>query len=178
MKTEMKLDCKACRSNMADLLLDSEYAATYAELSAHLTDCAGCRTELEELRATMAFLDEYAAPEPSPYFDTRLHARLREVQAKSPEGFFSRWKSFLLFSTGRKFQPAIAAALALVLVLGGGGTFWQMYDGHTNTSQHVPVASATVNDLTILDNNAQAEQQMGQLLDISDTDDSGSTPTS
>jgi hypothetical protein len=37
--------------------------------------------------------------------------------------------------------------------------------------------SATVNDLKILDNNAQAYQQMDQLLDPAANDDSGDPPT-
>ena len=33
------------------------------------------------MRATMALLDTWKAPEPSPYFMTRLGARLREERA-------------------------------------------------------------------------------------------------
>jgi hypothetical protein len=178
MNTEMKLDtdCKTCRSHMADLLLDANYAASHAELSSHLQTCTDCRTELNELRATFALLDEYAAPEPSPYFDSKLYARLREVQAEQPEGLWARVRSFLIFSTGRSFQPAVAAALALVLVAGGGGTFWQMRYAHNGAASPTTEASATVNDLTVLDNNAQAEQQMSQLLDQSGSEDEDTPP--
>jgi hypothetical protein len=55
----------------------------------------------------MALLDEWQAPEPSPYFDTRLHARLREEQAKQP----ASWWAWLR-------RPALAGALALVAVVG------------------------------------------------------------
>jgi hypothetical protein len=168
MDKKMKLDCKTCRSHMADLLLDPDFAERKAEYAAHLDACAGCRGELSELRATFALLDDYTAPEPSFYFDSKLHARLREVQAEAPEGFFERLRSFLLFSTGRTFQPAMAAALMLVLVLGGGGTFWQMHGTQQSQQTH---PSAVVNDLNVLDNNAQAEQQMGQLLDQSGSED-------
>jgi hypothetical protein len=182
MNTEMKLDtdCKTCRSHMADLLLDANYAASHAELSSHLATCTDCRTELNELHATFALLDEYAAPEPSPYFDSKLHARLREVQTEVPEGLWSRMRSFLLFSTGRSFQPAVATALALVLVAGGGGTFWQLRYANNNAASPMINASntsAAVNDLTVLDNNAQAEQQMGQLLDQSGSEDDDTPPT-
>ena len=34
----------------------------------------------------MALLDEWQAPEPSPYFDVRLQARLREEMAKPARG--------------------------------------------------------------------------------------------
>jgi hypothetical protein len=49
-----------------------------------LTECAGCREELAELRATMALLDTWEAPEPSPYFLSKLDARMREERATAP----------------------------------------------------------------------------------------------
>ena len=56
------------------------------------------------MRRTMALLDEWQAPEPSPYFDSRLRARLREVAAEP--------RSWLAWLRG----PAIAFALALLMV--------------------------------------------------------------
>jgi len=178
MNTVMKhTDCKTCRAHLPDLLLDQDYAAAHAELTGHLETCSTCRTELNELRATFALLDDFAAPAPSPYFDTRLHARLREAQQAQPEGLWERMRSFLTFSTGRSFQPAMAGALALVLLVGGGGTFVQMQNVH-GAPPATAASSATVNDLKVLDNNAQAEQQMGQLLDESGSEDEDAPPTS
>jgi len=51
------------------------------EVSKHIESCAGCAGKLNEFRQTMAVLDEWQVPEPSPYFDTRLRARLREEAA-------------------------------------------------------------------------------------------------
>jgi len=179
MNTAMKLDtdCKACRSHLPDLLLDEAYTASHPELARHLASCAECRTELTELRSTFALLDEFAAPEPSPYFDSKLHARLREAVASEPEGLWERMRSFLLFSTGRSFQPAVATTLALVLLIGGSGTFLQLRNPHGNPAE-AAVPSATVNDFNVLDNNAQAEQQMGQLLDQSGSEDEDTPPAS
>jgi hypothetical protein len=56
----------------------------------------------------MALLDQWEAPEPGPYFDTRLGARLREEMARPALG----WLPWL----GR---PALAASLAALLVAGG-----------------------------------------------------------
>jgi anti-sigma factor RsiW len=173
MKTEMT--CKTCRTYLPDLLLDEEFAASRPEVAIHLAACADCGTELNELRATFALLDEYTAPEPSPYFDSRLHARLREAQAAEPESLWERVKSFVSFSTGRSFQPALAGALVLVLALGGGGTFLGVHGLHNASVAAAP--SATVNDLKVLDNNDQAEQQMGQLLDQSGSEDGDVSPT-
>ena len=54
------------------------------EIKAHLDSCAECAGKLEAFRQTMSLLDEWQAPEPSPYFDVRLNARLREeMEAQS-----------------------------------------------------------------------------------------------
>jgi hypothetical protein len=174
MKNEMdlKTDCLTCRTHLADLLLDESYVSAHPEVAEHMADCVECRTELEELQSTFTLLDTWTAPEPSAYFDAKLHALLRDAQASAPEGLWDRMRSFLLFSTGRRLRPAMAGALAFVLVLGGGGTFVGLYQ-HPAVAAH---ASPTVNDLKILDNNAQALQQMDQLLDSSD-DDSGPPTT-
>jgi predicted anti-sigma-YlaC factor YlaD len=174
MKNEMdlKTDCRTCRTHLADLLLDESYVSAHPEVAEHMAACAECRTELEELQSTFALLDTWTAPEPSAYFDVKLRALLREAQASAPEGLWDRMRSFLLFSTGRHLRPAMAGALAFVLVLGGGGTFVGLYQ-HPVVATH---ASPTVNDLKILDNNAQTLQQMDQLLDSSD-DDSGPPTT-
>ena len=165
MVTDMTMtNCKDCRSHLPDLLLDDSYVTKHPEFKEHLAACAECRTELAELRSTFALLDEWKAPEISPYFDSKLQARLREAVAAPPEGLFARLRSFMLFSTGRQLRPAMAGALAFVLLIGG-GTFANFY--HAANSLPPVADSATVNDLKILDNNVQAEQQMDQLLDDS-----------
>ena len=179
MNNDMKLktDCKTCQSQLPDLLLDEKFPAAKPALAAHLDACAACRTELNELRATFALLDEYVTPEPSAYFDSKLHARLREAQAAQPESLWERMRSYLLFSTGRSFQPAVAGALALVLVLGGGGTFVGLHNLPA-AEPNAAASSATINDLKVLDNNVQAEKQMNQLLDVSGSEDEDNSPAS
>ena len=119
----------------------------------------------------MDMLEEWKAPEPSPYFDQKMAVRMREEQAKAPAGFFERLREYVLLSTGRQFRPALTGGLAMALLLGGGG-----YAGVTVlTQQHQQVqASAAVNDLQILDRNEQAIQQMDQLLDDDGTGSDGS----
>ena len=166
--TNNMMNCKTCRTHLPELLLDETYAAKHAALPAHLAACSECASELAALRSTMNVLDEWTAPEISPYFDSKLHARLREAVQAEPEGLWERTRSFLLFSTGRTLRPALAGALAFAMLIGGGS--------FTLLLQH-PAASATVNDLKILDNNAQAIQQMDQLLDESPAADEGAPPT-
>lgn len=168
--------CKDCHSHLPDLLLDDAYITAHPELKMHLLACAACRAELTELRSTFALLGEWKAPEVSPYFDSKLHARLREAVAAPPEGLWERMRSYFLFSTGRQVRPALAGALAFVLLIGG-GTFANFY--HAANSLPPVSDSATVNDLKILDNNVQAEQQMDQLLDDSaaGANDNAAVPT-
>jgi hypothetical protein len=169
MTENTNISCKAAEQRLPDLLLDP--ASVPAAVEAHVASCAVCKGELGSLIATFEALDAWTAPEPSPYFDTRMHALIREAQAAKPEGFFERARSFLLFSTGRQLRPMVAGALALVLVVSGGS----FLGFHGLPGSHPAQVSATVNDLKVLDNNAQAIQQMDQLLD--DSDDQDTPPT-
>jgi predicted anti-sigma-YlaC factor YlaD len=82
-------------------------AAASPEVNDHLRSCAACTGTLAEFRKTMALLDEWQAPEPSPYFDVRLQARLREEAARQPAGWWA-WAR----------RPALAISLAVVMVAG------------------------------------------------------------
>jgi anti-sigma factor RsiW len=163
------MNCRNCQSALPDLLLDPA-AGSRDAVREHLASCAACEKELKSLKATLALLDSWQAPEPSPYFDQKLAIRLREEQALAPAGWFERLKSRLLFNTGRQFRPALAGALALILLVGG-GTFADLSTfSHPSTE-----ASATVQDLQILDKNDQAFQTMDQLLQDDGSTDDGTT---
>ena len=79
------MTCKEMRERMPDLAFGG--TSVSGEMEAHVRSCSECAGKLEEIRKTMALLDEWQAPEPSPYFDTRLQARLREEKAKAPAGW-------------------------------------------------------------------------------------------
>lgn len=146
--------------------------ARIAAARAHIAVCAACAQELGSFEATFALLDSWQAPAVSPYFDQKLAVRLREVQAAPPAGWFERLSTRLLLNTGRQFRPALAGVMALLLIVGGGTV------GISTLPHSHPVqASATVNDLQILDKNDQAIQQMDQLLQEGATDkDNATTP--
>jgi hypothetical protein len=167
------MNCKDCQSVFLDLLLEPG-APGHAAAQSHIRSCAECLQEFKSLEATFTLLDAWKAPEPSPYFDQKLAVRLREEQALEPAGWFERLKSRLLFNTGRQFRPALAGALALALVVGG-GTFANV----SGLLQSKPQASATVLDLQILDKNDEALQTMDQLLqDVNSGDDTNTPPSS
>ncbi len=160
------MNCKDCQSVFLDLLLDPGAPAN-APARSHVASCTKCKQEFESLEATFTLLDAWKAPEPSPYFDQKLAVRLREEQSQAPAGWFERLKSRLLFNTGRQLRPALAGALALVLVVGGG-----TFAGVSGLLDTRPQTSATVQDLQILDRNDQALQTMDQFLqDVGSADD-------
>lgn len=166
-----QIDCKTCYTLLPDLLFEPELARPEAHV--HLLGCAECRKELNELRATMGMLDSWTAPEPSPYFDTRVRARVRAAQAETPEGLWERLVDTLRFSTGLGRRSALAGTFLFLLLLGG-GTAVTLWSGH----HEVPATSSpTVNDLRIFDNNAQALQQM-DLLDEPGSDSNAPQPQS
>ena len=63
------MKCNETREVMPDLA--AGLAAVTPEVKAHLDSCAECAGKLEAFRQTMSLLDEWQAPEPSPYFDVR-----------------------------------------------------------------------------------------------------------
>ena len=156
---QMMKNCTGMDSKLADLLLDPERVP--AKVQAHVAVCDGCRGELDELRATMALLDTWKAPEPSPYFLSKLDARMREEREAAPAGWLANklagLRASFAYGTGPHVRPLAATALAIVLLVGGG-----TYMGVSNMDQTTQATGpdAVVHDLQTLDNNAQLLDQM------------------
>lgn len=168
METNQKI-CTAMDQKLADLLLDPETAPV--NVTSHVAECEGCQRQLEELRATMALLDAWEAPEPNPYFMTRFQARLNEERKSAPVGWVARLAARLrarvLYGPELHARPLAAMALTAALILGGGA-----YLGVTNWEQQAGPSreDAVVHDLQTLDSNAQL---LDQLENISDQADGG-----
>jgi hypothetical protein len=151
-----------------DLLLDPERVPV--EVRAHVEQCADCGRELKALEATMLALDAWEDVEPSPFFDARMAARMRQARAEAPAGWLERLRARLEFGSNLHLRPIAAGALALMLLIGGG-----TYAGFVSMEQGRPVAaSATVKDLQSLDENAQVFQQMNSLDEPDDAGSQGS----
>ena len=142
--------CSGMESKLADLLLDP--ASVPAKVHEHVAECEGCRSELDSLKATMALMDGWKAPEPNPYFLTRLNARMREEREAEPAGWLARLRASFVYGTRSHVRPLAAMALTVMLLVGGG-----TYLGVSNWTQPAQPSTdtAVVHDLQTLDSNAQ-----------------------
>ena len=159
----MKTNCTGMESKLADLLLDPEKVP--AKVQAHVDACEHCRAELKELRATRSLLDAWESPEPSPYFLSKLDARMREERATAPASWLERLRARLAYGPSMHVRPLAAMALAVVLLLGG-GTYLGISDGERPAAP--PVQAAVVHDLQTLDNNAQLLEQLDSISGAND----------
>jgi hypothetical protein len=140
------MKCEEIRERMP------EVAAGFGEFtsdeSGHLAGCVGCTEQLKSMRATMSLLDEWQVPEPSPYFEVRLQARLREEMAKPQAGWLHWFR-----------RPVLAAALTVMMGVGI-GVFFLTGSGNRHdkkdvaTGQNITVdPGSAVGDLQTLDKN-------------------------
>jgi anti-sigma factor RsiW len=121
------------------------FSTPTADENNHLASCSTCAEELKAMKATMSLLDEWQVPEPSPYFDTRLQARLREEMTKPQTGWLQWFR-----------QPVLAAALTVVFGMGIGLFFVRGRVIHNRPMNSVAVAEppgSAVSDLQTLDKN-------------------------
>jgi len=158
----MKKSCSGMETKLAEMLLDPERVP--AKVQAHVDECAGCREELAELRATMELMDGWEAPEPSPYFLTRLDARMREERATAPAGWLERLRARISYGPSMHVRPLAAMALTVVLLVGG-GAYLDVAD--LDQSAMPPGPTAVVHDLQTLDNNAQLLDQLETMSNTS-----------
>jgi len=164
-QTNTMNDCKTTRAKLPellpDLLLDPK--AVPAATVMHIEACPACRAEVDrELAAhtrTMALLDSWEVPEVSPYFGSRMTALLREEQRNPRVSLIERARNWLLLTNLHIKPMASAAALGLLLAIGG-GAYLDLSQSHP---AQAPQASATVRDLQSLDDNSQVFQQMSSL---------------
>jgi hypothetical protein len=147
---------------LEELLLDP--GAAPVAVRKHVEECDRCSHELEVLQATMALLDAWEAPEPNPYFLSRLNVRMHEVRSSETAGWLAGWFTRLragsAYGGGMHVRPVAAMALTVVLLVGGGA-----YLGITDWDQPQAASgqAAVVHDLQTLDSNAQLLDQLEAL---------------
>jgi hypothetical protein len=135
------MNCKEIRERMPDLA--AGFTEPRADEEKHFATCDACAEQLKAMRATMALLDEWQTPGPSPYFDVRLQARLREEMAKPAAGWLQWFR-----------RPVLAAALTVLMGVGVGLLFTRSsYDPGQNPVAEVAEPGTAVGDLQALDKN-------------------------
>lgn len=163
---DVKTICKKTEEHLADLLLDP--SAAPEEARKHVGECEGCRRELDELRVTMGLMDAWEAPEPSPYFFTRLNARMREVRAAQPAGWLNRLRARFVYGPRMHARPLTAMALTVALLVGG-GAYLSVSDLLQPSQQASASGPAVVHDLQTLENNSQVLDTLESMSGPSDS---------
>jgi anti-sigma-K factor RskA len=151
------------------------------EVEKHIASCAACAAHLRELRETMALLDEWQAPEPSPYFDARVRARLSEERRKEMARPAAGWLSWLNWLQRPAWAMSLAAVLfagALAVGIGGKSYFYQTEAiATTPPSLGLPVEPGTaVGDLQALDRNDDLYADFDMLDELQVQDDVTANP--
>ena len=161
-----KMNCTGMDEKLADMLFDPKAAP--AKVQTHVAECEHCQAELAELKATMAMLDSWEAPEPSPYFLSKLDARMREEREAAPAGWFAgriaRMRAVFAYGSGNHTRPLAAMALTLLLFIGG-GAYLSVADLNHPAQPTSTTDTAVVHDLQMLDNNAQLLDQLESISD-------------
>jgi len=154
------MKCEEIREIMPDLA--SGHTEITPEIGGHLAACPACAGKMEEFRQTMALLDEWKAPEPSPYFDVRLQARLREEMAK-PQSSWVAWFR----------RPVLAAALTVMLGVGVGLFVTR---GRVDPQPPVAEVGTAVSDLQTLEKNHEMYSDFELLDDLDLQQDVAANP--
>ena len=159
------MTCEKIRSELMEAVLSGPESAS-SELQEHLHSCEACSQELASFQQTMSMLDEWQAPEPSPYFASRLRARVREEAATQSAGWLAWFR-----------KPVVATAAVGLIALGAG----LLEAGHLNVGKRVTLAGndgvvrvsgtdTAVQDLQYLDRNADLFSEFDALDGQSQTE--------
>ena len=154
------MKCENIREEMMETLLSGPEGAS-PEVQEHLRNCATCAQELASFRQTMALMDEWRVPEPSPYFSSRLRAQVREQGAAQPAG----WLAWLR-------RPVVAAAATVLIAIGVSMLEVGSFRGRDTvaTNENVPRVVNAVGDLQYLDKNAELFSEFDALDGQSSTE--------
>jgi anti-sigma factor RsiW len=171
------MNCNQIRERLPDLAAGMDASTREPEVEKHIASCDGCAADLRDLQKTMAVLDEWQAPEPSPYFDTRLQSRLREEMARPASGWLSAgWLGWLR-------RPAWAMSLAAVIFAGALFVGSKSYISQTEAiatkppSLGLPVQPGTaVGDLQALERNDELYADFDVLDELQVQDDVTANP--
>ncbi len=189
------MNCNQIRELLPDLAAGIPTAKSQPEpiieIETHIASCSDCAAYLRDFQKTMALLDEWQAPEPSPYFDTRLQARLseemreekreeRRAELARPHAGWLSWFSWLQHPTWAMSLAAVIFAAGLGVSIGVHNKSYFVETGSIATnppSLGLPVQPGTaVGDLQALDRNDELYADFDVLDDLQVQDDVTANP--
>jgi hypothetical protein len=163
------MNCEEIRERF----FDAPNNAPVDDVKAHLAGCSECARAWSGMQETMALLDEWQGPEPSPFFDTRLRARVAEVKAEEA----ARAPGFLAWlrrpALGMPvWRPLSAGVLAVAVIFGVSLMSVPDTSGPVTPPKVVSAPGTPVSDLQSLENNQDAVSHL-ELLDDLTADENG-----
>lgn len=147
------MNCEKIRERMPDVA--AGLSQPTVEESQHLAGCSVCAEQLKAMRSTMRLLDQWQAPEPSPYFDVRLQARLREEMAR-PAAAWVHWLH----------RPVLAAALTVLMGVGVSLFFMRGHRTYAPEAMADTEPGTAVSDLQTLEANHEMYADFELLDDL------------
>ena len=139
------MNCRQFHEHLLDLLTADPGPG---EVQAHLRACSSCAQELASLRKTMALLDEWPAPaDTSPYFMTRLRARMHEP-VRQPAAWLGWFRKPALAVT-----MTVLMAASISLFQGGSGRLGESSTARSAESAALSKPGTAVGDLQYLEKN-------------------------
>jgi anti-sigma factor RsiW len=169
------MNCKGIQEILPDLAAGR--GTRTLEVEQHIAGCADCAAQWADFRKTMALLDEWQTPEPSPYFDTRLAARLREEMARPAEAWYRRLVHGVIARP--VWTMSVAAVLFAAAMVGANRTYISELDSiATNPpALGLPAQPGTaVSDLQALERNSELYADFDVLDELQVQDDVTASP--
>ncbi len=168
------MSCKQFQDAVMEQLPGTDFStlASMDAAQAHLQYCETCREELSGMDRLMHVMEDWQAPEPNPYFMTRMSARLAEERSAPVSGRLAQlWHGLqarMTYGQRWRLQPVLATALSL-LVITGGSAYLGFVHAHPQPVPAVITASpAVVQDLQNLDTNSTALDTLENLTNNAD----------
>jgi anti-sigma-K factor RskA len=139
------------------------------ESISHLDRCAPCARAWIEHQQILGALDSWSAPEPSPFFQTRLRARLEQIRAEEAARA-SGWMGWARRSwMGMPvWRPVAVAAVAVAITIGLdlAGDRPVVEAPVVVSRAQLPDRGTAVGDLQVLENHQEAISDLDLLDDL------------
>ncbi len=171
----MIMNCGKCKKLISDYLeenLDNSQKQLFEE---HISGCAECERELNELLDSWDILDEYSAPDPGEDFTLKVLHSIHERKAEQDSVQISLWEKVLAAFTLKNvgFIPGMASLLilgALGFALLKGGSIGVKHQPDISNAQKAQIVRS-VQDEEIIRNleiyqNAEILENLDVLLDL------------